>query len=98
MLRMTSAIVVVSSATRPMASLAKCAHALFLSQATQLVLGGPTDDEALDLRRHLQELVDTDAVLIAGLPAEVAARTLVEVLLRGPAALLVEGHLLLRRV
>ena len=97
MLRMTSAMVVVSCVDQADRLFTQCAHALFLCQAAQFVLRRPADDEALDLGRHLQELVDADAVLVAGLPAEVAAGALAEVGLGRPAALLVEGHLLLGR-
>src|SRR5436190_5174908 len=49
------------------------AHSLLHRETLQFLLGRPADDQTLDLRRDVQELVHTDAVLIAGVRAEVAA-------------------------
>ena len=53
---------------------------------------------SLDLLGHAQQLVDADAVRVAGLRAEVAAGAVGEDVLRLAAPLLVEGELLGRRL
>src|SRR5579875_959680 len=70
-------------------------HPLVDRHAPELVLGRPADQETPDLRRHLEELVDADTVLVARVRAEVAPPAPVEHGLALPAALLVEGDLLL---
>ena len=72
-------------------------HALLLGQAAKFVLRRPADDEPLDLGRHLQEFVDADAVLVPGLPAEVAASAVAELRLGLTSALLVERGTTMKR-
>src|SRR5262245_2846514 len=49
------------------------AHPLRDCQPAELFLCGPSDDETLDLGGDVQQLVDADAILVAGVGAEVAA-------------------------
>src|ERR1700735_1063331 len=58
---------------------AQGAHALRLSLVAQVVLRRTLDDQTLNLRCHPQQLVHTDAVEVAGVPAVVATRSVPEV-------------------
>src|SRR4029079_4048172 len=60
-------------------------HPLRHGHAPDLLHGGPPHDEPLDLGGDPQQLVDTDAVLVAGSAAEVAAFAGPELVLVGPA-------------
>src|SRR5439155_4849169 len=70
------------------------AHPLGDGHAADLLLGGPPDDEALHLGGDPEELVDADAVFVAGPAAEVAAFAGPELVLVRPAGLQPEGELL----
>ena len=59
------------------------AHALGDGETAELFGGGPTDDQTAHLGRDAQQLVDADAVVVAGAGAEVAARAVEELRLVG---------------
>src|SRR4029079_9283252 len=74
------------------------AHALRGREAAQLFLGGPADEQPADLGSDLQELVDADALAVAGARAEVAAAAVPELGLADAGALDEEGEVLGRRL
>src|SRR2546426_3039270 len=74
--------------------LAQRPHALLRRQPLELLLGRPPHDEALHLRRYLEQLEDPDPVLVTGVGAKVAALAVPELALGRPARLFVERELL----
>src|SRR6516225_4423965 len=71
-------------------------HSLRYREASQFFLGGPTDNQPLDLWCDLHELINTDPVHVSGARAEVAPLSGEELVLWLAARLHVEREVLRR--